>query len=47
MDDKKKKYLKPDAEVVSFPAEDVIVTSLVHDEADAGFVGEDWGEEAA
>ena len=46
MNDKKKKFSTPDAEVVNFPKEDVIVTSLARDDGDAGFVGEDWGEQA-
>ena len=37
MDDKKKKYVIPEAEITEFNAEDIIVTSL----ADAGLLGGD------
>ena len=40
----KKKYEKPQAEVVDFAKEDIIVTSLQNGGSDPGFgVGEDWG----
>ena len=43
MDDKKKKkFIKPDAEVVNFEDDDVIVTSLQYDANDAGFGDEEW-----
>ena len=37
MDDKKKKYVAPEAETVNFAAEDVIATSLARNDAAA-----DW-----
>lgn len=44
MDDKKKKYVQPEAEVTNFNKEDIIVTSLQNGGSDPGFgVGEDWG----
>ena len=43
MDDKKKKYIVPNADITEFPAEDIIVTSLTKDENDADFNdGEEW-----
>lgn len=43
MDDKKnKKYVIPEAEVIDFAVEDIILTSLAHDANDAGFGDEAW-----
>ena len=43
MDDKKKKYLKPEAEIVDYVDEDIITKSLTDGGEDPGFgVGEDW-----
>ena len=41
MDDKKKKYAIPDAEIVKFPAEDIIVTSV----GDGGIANGNWEDE--
>lgn len=46
MDDKKKKYVQPEAEVTNFNKEDIIVTSLTNGGTLSGFDGgdgEDWG----
>lgn len=44
MDDKKKKYTKPEADVVDFKNDDIITESLTNGGEDPGFgVGEDWG----
>lgn len=42
MDDKKKKYIIPEAEITEFNADDIIVTSLALDPNDAGFEDEEW-----
>ncbi|MBO4667859.1 MAG: hypothetical protein J5666_07045 [Bacilli bacterium] len=45
MDDKKKKYIIPEAEITEFNAEDIIVTSLQAGVGDAPFDGtedESW-----
>lgn len=42
MDDKKKKYVIPEAEITEFNADDIIVTSLQYDANDAGFEDEEW-----
>ena len=43
MDDKKKnKFIKPEAEVLDFEMDDVILTSLTRGD-DPGFEDEDWG----
>ena len=43
MDDKKKKFVIPDAEVIDFAMEDIILTSLIRGVDEAGFDDEDWG----
>lgn len=44
MDDKKKKYKKPEAEILEFVADDIIVTSLQEAEAEEqpGWEGTEW-----
>ena len=43
MDDKKKKYAIPEAEVVNFRNEDIITDSLTREDEDPGFsTGETW-----
>ena len=41
-DKKKKEYKKPEAEILEFPVDDVIVTSLTEDGEEAGWTGEGW-----
>ena len=41
MDDNKKKYKKPEAEILEFAADDVIATSLTEDST-PGWTGEGW-----
>ena len=41
MDDKEKKFIVPEAEVVNFDEEDIITMS--DGGADPGFLDEDWG----
>ena len=43
MDDKKKKYEKPEAEVLDFANDDIITKSLTDGGEDPGYTGEDWG----
>ena len=44
MDDKKKKYKEPEAEILRFAADDIIVTSLeeAEPEEQPGWEGEGW-----
>ena len=43
MDDKKKKFIIPEAEKAEFNADDIILTSLTRDAEDADFDdGEEW-----
>lgn len=44
MDDKKKKYNEPEAEILRFAADDIIVTSLEEEDSQPGWTdGEFWG----
>ena len=43
-DKKKKKYERPEAELVEYVDDDIILTSLTEGESDPGFAdGEFWG----
>ena len=45
MDDKKKKFVIPDAEVVDFAMEDIVTTSVLRVGGTLGDYGTDGGEE--
>ena len=42
MDDKKKKYVKPEADLIDFSGEDIITVSVLEE---AGWDGEEYSEE--
>ena len=42
MDDKKKKYKEPEAEIVKFTVDDIITASLAESAEEPGWTGEGW-----